>query len=177
LTSNTISWEAIFDANDYYADCAGDGNFSSIIYNSGWIKETSFKFTGLELGKCYWYSVKARNIAGIESNWSNVESSMQVTLANAVDIMLAPDNMKNKNLKKPLINKINEALEMVDEGLYKDAMNKLEHDILQKTNGCAERGEPDKNDWIISCEAQSEIYPLVIETIEYVNDLMEQSFQ
>jgi myo-inositol-hexaphosphate 3-phosphohydrolase len=174
-TSNTISWEAIFDANDYYADCAGDENFTSIIYNSGWIKETSFKFTGLELGKCYWYSVKARNIAGIESNWSNVESSMQCTLANAVDIMLAPDNLKSKNLKKPLINKINEALEMVDEGLYKDAMNKLEHDILQKTNGCAERSEPDKNDWIITCEEQIRVYPLVVETIEYINSLMEQS--
>ena len=87
--------------------------------------------------------------------------------------MLAPDNLKSKNLKKPLINKINEALEMIDEGLYKDAMNKLEHDILQKTNGCAERGEPDKSDWIINCEVQDLIYTLVIETIDYVQGLME----
>jgi len=41
-----------------------------------------------------------------------------------------------------------------------------------KTDGCAETGQPDKNDWIITCEEQNEIYPLVIETIEYVRWLM-----
>lgn len=46
------------------------------------------------------------------------------------------------------------------EALYKDALNKFEHDILAKMNGCGEMGEPDKNDWIITCEAQEKIYPL-----------------
>jgi len=44
-----------------------------------------------------------------------------------------------------------------------------------KTNGCTDTGEPDKNDWIATCEEQSEIYPLVIETIEHVKGLMEQT--
>lgn len=174
-TSNRISWETMFDANDYYAECAGDENFISIVYNSGWITETSYEFTSLELGNRYWYSVKARNIAGIESNWSNVESSLQVTLADAVDIMLAPENLKSENLKKPLINKIEIVLEMIDGGHYTAALNKLENDILAKMNGCAENGGPDKSDWIITCEAQNQIYPLFIETIEYVRILIEQS--
>jgi hypothetical protein len=41
-------------------------------------------------------------------------------------------------------------------------------------NGCAETGEPDKNDWIITCEGQSQLYPLIIEAIENVKGLMNQ---
>ena len=37
----------------------------------------------------------------------------------------------------------------------------------------ANDGEPDKNDWIETCDEQEQIYPLVIETIEYVESLME----
>ncbi len=33
--------------------------------------------------------------------------------------------------------------------LYSEALNKLQNDILKKTNGSAETGEPDRNDWII----------------------------
>ena len=62
---------------------------------------------------------------------------------------------------------------MIDEGLYEDSLDKLRHDILAKTNGCAETGEPDKNDWIETCEQQELIYPLVMKTIEYVENLME----
>ena len=173
-TSNTITWEPVVGNVEYYAECAEDTNFTSIIYNSGWITETSCEFTGLQLGKRYWYSVKARNSAGIESQWSNVEFSLQVTLADAVEIELTPESLKNENMKNALLNKIDAALEMIDEGLYEDALNKLEHDILAKMNGCVETGEPDKNDWIITCEEQSEIYPLIIETIENVKGLMNQ---
>ena len=109
----------------------------------------------------------------IESNWSNMEWSMQGTLADAVDIMLDPNSLKNENMKNALLNKIDEVLEMIDGGLYEDALSKLENDILAKMNGCSEIGEPDKNDWIITCEAQDIICPLIIETIEHVKGLME----
>jgi len=56
---------------------------------------------------------------------------------------------------------------------YQAALNKLENDILAKTDGCVESGEPDKNDWIITCEGQNEVYPLIMETIDYVMALME----
>ncbi|NIP26232.1 MAG: hypothetical protein GWN67_25215, partial [Phycisphaerae bacterium] len=158
---------------DYYAGCAEDSNFTSILYTSGWITETSFEFTGLQLGQRYWYSVKARNIAGIETDWSNVESSLQVTLAEAVEMMLEPESLKNENMKNALINKINAVQGMIAEGLYAEALDKLQNDILQKTDGCAETGQPNKNDWIITCEGQSWLYPLVIETIERVRILME----
>ncbi|MHC4692790.1 MAG: hypothetical protein ACYS67_08610, partial [Planctomycetota bacterium] len=172
-TSNTISWGPVYIAVEYYAECSEDANFASIIHSSGWIKETSFEFTGLELGRRYWYSVKARNAEGVESQWSNVEFSLQVTLIDAVDIMLDPNSLKNENMKNTLLNKIDEVLGMIDEGLYSDALDKLEYDILAKMNGCGETGGPDKNDWIIACEQQNVVFPLVIETIEYVKSLME----
>ena len=172
-TSNTISWEIVPGAMGYYAECAEDADFTSIIYNTGWITETSYEFAGLELGKRYWYSVKARNSAGIESQWSNVESSLQCSLSDAIDLMLDPNNLKSQNLKKPYINKINIAQVMIDSGNFTGALRKLENDILQKTDGCAERGEPDKSDWIITCEQQAVVYPLIIEIIEYVKSLME----
>ena len=171
-TSNTISWEPVVGAIQYYAECAEDSNFTSIVYNSGWITETSFEFTGLELGKRYWYSVKARNAASVESRWSNMESSLQCNLADAVDTLLKPEILKNTNMKSSLLNKIDEALLMIDQGLYKSALSKLANDILTKMNGCDKMGEPDKNDWIITCEEQSKVYPLVIETIEYVRNLI-----
>ena len=174
-TSNRISWEPVIGAFEYYAECAEDANFTSIIYNSNWITETSYEFTGLQAGQKYWYSVKARNKAGTESGWSNVESSLQLTLADAVEIELTPESMKSKNLKKTLLNKIDTVLDMIDEGLYTNALSKLRNDILSKMNGCEETGGPDKNDWIITCEQQSVTYPLIIETIEYVKTLMGQS--
>jgi hypothetical protein len=171
-TINRISWEPIAGDIEYYAECAEDANFNSIVYNSGWITETNCGFVGLELGKMYWYRVKAGNAADIESKWSNVESSLQGTLTDAVEIELEPESLKNENMKDALLNKIDEVLKMIEEGNYAGALSKLGNDILQKTNGCGETGEPDKNDWIITCEEQSEIYSLVIETIEYVRGLM-----
>ncbi|MBA7701572.1 hypothetical protein ES703_110312 [subsurface metagenome] len=172
-TTNTITWDPVPGANDYYAECAADANFTSILYSTGWITETNYEFSGLELGKRYWYSVKARNSAGTETDWSNVESSLQVTLADAVDMMLDPDTLKNKNMKNALLNKINAVQQMLDAGRYEEALNKLENDILAKMNGCAETGEPDRNDCIITCQEQGELYPLIIETIENVRGLMD----
>ena len=173
-TSNIISWDPIAGVNDFYAECAEDANFTSIVYNSGWIAGTSFEFTGLETGRQYWYSVKARNGLGEECQWSNVETSLQGTLADVIEMKLGPENLKNNNMQNSLLNKIDAVQEMIDQGLYEDALHKLEHDILTKIDGCSETGEPDKNDWIITCEEQAAVYPLVMDTIEHVRGLMEQ---
>jgi hypothetical protein len=82
--------------------------------------------------------------------------------------------LKNKNVKYLLLTRIIAVQQMVDEGLYEDALSILENDILQKTNGCAETGQPDKNDWIVTCEEQNKFYPIVVETIERVNSFIEK---
>ncbi|HUV42061.1 MAG TPA: GLUG motif-containing protein [Sedimentisphaerales bacterium] len=172
-TSNTISWQEVNGAIEYYAICCSDDNLENVVAESGWVDVNEYTFDGLETGRTYWYAVKARQNCVLESEWSDVVGSMQVTLSDIVEIMLDADSLKNSNMKNALLNKIEEVLEMIDAGLYEDALKKLDNDILKKTDGCVTTGQPDKNDWITTCEAQQQIYPFVIETIDYVNSLME----
>jgi len=81
----------------------------------------------------------------------------------------SPDVFKNTNMKKALINKINAVLQLIDLGFYGDAYTKLKNDLLKKTDGCANSGVPDKNDWIKNCETQNQLYTL----ITYAIDLLE----
>jgi hypothetical protein len=79
---------------------------------------------------------------------------------------------KNSKMQNELTNKLNAALQMIDQGFYEQALDKLQNDILSNTNGCAETGAPDKNDWIEDCEAQGEVYPLIMEAIDLLTNLI-----
>jgi YVTN family beta-propeller protein len=79
---------------------------------------------------------------------------------------------KNPNMKKALTNKLNAVIEKIENGEYEEALKKLENDILRKTDGCALTGELDKNDWITDCNAQAVIYPLVLDVIELLEQLI-----
>jgi len=104
---------------------------------------------------------------------SSVNSVVEVLLEAISAINgLDPDSLMNKNLANTLTNKINAVLEMIDQGYYEDALDKLQNDILQKTNGCADSGAPDKNDWIKTCEGQAEVYPLIMEAIDLLEGLL-----
>lgn len=81
---------------------------------------------------------------------------------------LGAEAFKNKNLANALTNKINAVLTMIDNGEYANAVDKLSSDILAKTDGCAIEGAPDKNDWLITCAAQGQLYPLIIEAIGFL---------
>jgi hypothetical protein len=85
---------------------------------------------------------------------------------------LDPDDFKNTNMQNTLTNKINAVLEKVDQGLYQEALDKLENDILKRTDGCAESGTPDKNDWIEDCDSQNQVYPIIMETIGLLEELI-----
>ncbi len=50
---------------------------------------------------------------------------------------------------------------MVDAGAVAGAAQKLRRDVLAKTDGCALRGAPDANDWILSCAAQDAVWEAV----------------
>ncbi|MHC4076182.1 MAG: GLUG motif-containing protein [Planctomycetota bacterium] len=172
-SENTISWQQVNEAIEYYAICCNDPNLEELIMDTGWIDANEVTFAGLNVGQTYYYAVKARQNCVMESDWSNVESSMQGTLGDAVDIMLDPNSLKNANMANALSNKIDEVLAMIEAGNYQAALKKLENDILKKTDGCANNGQPDKNDWIVTCQQQGRIYPLIMETIEYVESLIE----
>jgi hypothetical protein len=85
---------------------------------------------------------------------------------------LDPDIFLNENMSNALTNKINAAIELIDQGFYEEALIKLQEDILGKTDGCANDGSPDRNDWITDCDVQTEVYPFVLETIELLESLI-----
>jgi YVTN family beta-propeller protein len=89
-----------------------------------------------------------------------------------VNNLIDPSVLKNANLANVLTNKVNAALQLIDEGDYQQALDKLENDILNKTNGCADIGEPDNNDWIEDCDAQAQVYNLVVEAIDLLQGLL-----
>ena len=89
-------------------------------------------------------------------------------LINAINDLKDSD-FKNRNMRKALTNKINATLEKINQGLYQGALDKLQNDVLGKTDGCGGdliNGGPDKNDWITNCSAQNQVYSLILEVID-----------
>lgn len=85
---------------------------------------------------------------------------------------LASSDFKNTHQQNTLVNKLGAVLEKVEQGFYADAILKLQKDVLKKTDGCARKGEPDRNDWITNCGAQFEAYPLILEAIKGLQELI-----
>ena len=86
---------------------------------------------------------------------------------------LDPAILKNgPGTSDSLINKINVIIDMVNTGNYSDARTKLNNDVAQRTNGCADIGNPDSNDWILTCEGQNQIYPLVTQAMSLLEHLI-----
>ncbi|MBU2496180.1 MAG: right-handed parallel beta-helix repeat-containing protein [Candidatus Omnitrophica bacterium] len=79
---------------------------------------------------------------------------------------------KRKQMRNNLNSKINSVLRLIDKRRYQRALDKLEYGILTKMDGCAETASPDKNDWIIDCDAQKQVYPLIVEAIALLRTLV-----
>ncbi len=78
---------------------------------------------------------------------------------------------KNPNMKNALINKLNAVIASINDGHYSDALDQLQNDILGKMDGCAKAGAPDKNDWIINCKGQGQVYPSIVSLIQLVQSM------
>lgn len=90
----------------------------------------------------------------------------------AIDILPA-SALKNKKMAKTTTNMINSVLLKIDDDDIEGAYNQLKNAILKKTDGCAESGAPDKNDWIKDCESQELVYPVLIEALDLLFELLE----
>ncbi len=86
---------------------------------------------------------------------------------------IAPAVLKNANQQNALTNQINAALTLVDQGYYGEAFVQL-NSTLGKTDGCAEAGAPDKNDWIQDCASQEQVYPLIAEALGYLESILSE---
>jgi hypothetical protein len=89
----------------------------------------------------------------------------------AVVASLESGVFKNPTMQDTLIGKLNNVIAYIEAGNYAAALDQLENDILIKTDGCANDGARDSNDWITDCEAQGQVYPLILELIELVQGL------
>jgi hypothetical protein len=86
---------------------------------------------------------------------------------------LNTDYFKNANQQNTLTNKLHAVVRKAKEGSYADALDKLQNDILQKTDGCSVKGKPDKNDWITDYDdGQNIVYPLIDEAISLLQGLI-----
>jgi cadherin-like protein/surface protein with Ig-like domain/K319-like protein/FG-GAP repeat protein/PKD domain-containing protein/VCBS repeat protein len=90
-----------------------------------------------------------------------------ITEINNID----PDLFKNSNQVKPLTNKINTVIASIEDGNIQGAIDKLETDILKKTNGCATDGSPDNNDWIQDCPSQAIVYERIMDILDLLKTL------
>ncbi|MDR4508329.1 MAG: PKD domain-containing protein [Candidatus Brocadiaceae bacterium] len=89
-----------------------------------------------------------------------------IDIINELDASYSPEVFENPNTKKMLTNKLNAVINNIENGEYESALHKMEYELLEKTDGCVLRGEPDKNDWIRDFDAQADVYTLMREAIE-----------
>jgi len=117
----------------------------------------------------------------LDSDPSIVTVTVIVSKQQVVDVLiqaiaainaLSESTIQNSNMKKAFTNKIGAVLQLIDEGRYGEALAKLKNDVLQKMDGCASSGSPDKNDWITDCVAQSQVYLLVIQAIGLLEEMI-----
>lgn len=102
---------------------------------------------------------------------SDALTEIIIWLQEVID-QLPTESFHNNNDADTLINKLDAILKMIDQEAYEGIYAKLKNDLLQKTDGCATDGLPDKNDWIVTYEAQDEVYPLVIMAMEILERLL-----
>jgi hypothetical protein len=72
---------------------------------------------------------------------------------------------KNSNMQNALLNKLNALIAQIWSGNFAGSLARVEHDVLEKTDGCATNGGPDKNDWITNCSDQARLRPAIQELI------------
>ena len=111
----------------------------------------------------------------VSSEPNNATIHATLSTQSAVDILLEASTtinalpasaFKNANMANTLTNKINAVLQLIEQGQYAAARDKLQNDILNKTDGCASTGTPDKNDWILDCASQTQIDVLIREALQ-----------
>lgn len=79
------------------------------------------------------------------------------------------DNRKAALADKLLSDGGNSVQELIDTGLYQDAIDKLNHDIRAKMDGTL-GGNP-SNDWITDSQAQADLNAMIDSLIEYIQAL------
>ncbi len=99
----------------------------------------------------------ATRIEMVDLDWPLLSSAQAMGAINGLD----PTRFKNAQMRNALTNKIQAVLADIEAGDYSAALTKLSNDVLKKTDGCANGGSPDANDWIRDCAGQAEVHPVL----------------
>jgi hypothetical protein len=84
---------------------------------------------------------------------------------------LPGSHFKNHHMRNALTNKLQAVIADVEDERYFHALAKLRHDVLDKTDGCAERGTPKANDWIRKCTSQARLDPILRAAIALLEEI------
>lgn len=85
--SNLVLWQSLGGNYKYTVQVSEYSDFRTVKGDSGVISNTSFEFTNLVNGKMYFYRVRARNIYGGVSEWSNSVYSVQDAQAPNIEVL------------------------------------------------------------------------------------------
>jgi hypothetical protein len=85
----------------------------------------------------------------------------EVRAIDSLAASLAPSAFRNPNMQGALHNKLEAVRADLESERLDGARHKVKNDILQKADGCATAGAADGNDWIIGCDEQGQIHPLI----------------
>ena len=78
---------------------------------------------------------------------------------------------KDENNRQWFSKKVDALEANIEDELFEDALDNA-NNILRKVDGCENSSAPDRNDKILNCTAQGVIYPLVIELIDLLEELI-----
>jgi hypothetical protein len=95
-TTNLVLWNKTGAGSyQYYTESSRNVLFSPVYSNSGWISNLAHEFSNLQNGLMYFYRVKARNLFGGESSWSNTVFSVQDSSGPEVELLSISDAGEN----------------------------------------------------------------------------------
>ncbi len=98
-TSNTVMWQTLGSGYRYTVQASRNAGFTDIVAQGTWISGTSHEFKNLSNGQMYFYRVKARNLYGGESAWSNSVFSVQDSQSPQIEILEIGDVGENNTVK------------------------------------------------------------------------------
>jgi len=97
---NIVMWNMSGSGTyQYYVESSTNIEFSSIFSTSNWINNLSYEFNNLQNAQIYFYRVKARNMYGGESAWSNTVFSMQDSSGPLIEILSISDVGENNTIE------------------------------------------------------------------------------
>lgn len=113
----------------------------------------------------------APDTAQITAITANGHAQLQLQAASAIAIGLSRASVTNGGNQNALIQFLSNAVTALEAGIVTEAQEKITL-AMSRTDGCALRGAPDGNgpgrDWITSCDAQTQIYPLLVDALAAV---------